>query len=130
MVRDGKALSAAGGADVILRTSNSNDAIVDCIQRLRPDGRFVLMGVESKPLQLSPIDLILRRIWILGSTQNHPESLYEALDFAAKGRVKVIAETYRLDDIGKAYDRVVSGQVGFGALITPSAVESLRSNVQ
>jgi alcohol dehydrogenase len=119
VVRDGKGLSAAGGADVILGTSNSNDAMVDCIQGLRPDGRFVLMGVESKPLQLSPIDLILRRLRILGSTQNHPEYLYEALDFAAKGRVKVIAETYRLDDIGKAYDRVVSGQVRFRAVITP-----------
>ncbi len=119
VVRDGKGLSAAGGADVILGTSNSNDAMVDCIQGLRPDGRFVLMGVESKPLQLSPIDLILRRIRILGSTQNHPEYLYEALDYAAKGRVKVIAETYRLDDIGKAYDRVVSGQVRFRAVITP-----------
>jgi alcohol dehydrogenase len=41
------------------------------------------------------------------------------LDYAAKGRVKVIAETYRLDDIGKAYDRVVSGQVRFRAVITP-----------
>ena len=119
VVRGGKGLTAAGGADVLLGTSNSNDAMVDCIQGLRPDGRFVLMGVESKPLQLSPIDLILRRIRILGSSQNHPEYLYEALDFAAKGRVKVIAETYRLDDIGKAYDRVVSGQVRFRAVITP-----------
>ena len=44
VVRDGKGLLAAGGADVILGTSNSNDAMVDCIQGLRPDGRFVLDG--------------------------------------------------------------------------------------
>ena len=93
--------------------------MVDCIQGLRPDGRFVLMGVESKPLQLSPIDFILRRIRILGSTQNHPEYLYEALDFAAKGKVKVVAEMYRLEDIAKAYDRVVSGPVRFRAVILP-----------
>jgi dehydrogenase len=119
VVRDGKGLAATGGADVILGTSNSNDAMVDCLQGLRPDGRFVLMGFEGKPLQLSPVDFIMRRIRILGSSQNHPEYLYEALDYAVKGKVKVVAETYRLDDIAKAYDRVVNGQVRFRAVITP-----------
>jgi dehydrogenase len=119
VVRDGKGLTAAGGADVILGTSNSSDAMADCIQGLRPDGRFVLMGFEAKPLQLSPVDFITRRIRVLGSSQNHPEYLYEALDYAAKGRVKTIAETYRLDDIGKAYDRVVTGRVRFRAVIIP-----------
>jgi alcohol dehydrogenase len=119
VVRDGKGLTAAGGADVILGTSNSSDAMADCIQGLRPDGRFVLMGFEAKPLQLSPVDFITRRIRVLGSSQNHPEYLYEALDYAAKGRVKTIAETYRLDDIGKAYDRVVNGRVRFRAVIVP-----------
>ena len=119
VVRDGKSLIAAGGADVILGTSNSNDAMVDCVQGLRPDGRFVLMGFEAKPLQLSPVDFIMRRIRILGSSQNHPEYLYEALDYAAKRRVKTVVETYRLDEITKAYDRVVNGQVRFRAVIIP-----------
>jgi alcohol dehydrogenase len=119
VVRDGKGLIASGGADVILGTSNSNDAMVDCVQGLRPDGRFVLMGFEAKPLQLSPVDFITRRIRILGSSQNHPEYLYEALDYAAKRRVKTVVETYRLDEIGKAYDRVVNGRVRFRAVITP-----------
>jgi D-arabinose 1-dehydrogenase-like Zn-dependent alcohol dehydrogenase len=39
-----------------------------------------------------------------------PECLYEALDFAAKGEVKVIAETYKLDEAPKAYRRVVEGK--------------------
>ncbi len=119
VVRDGKGLSAVGGADVILGTSNSNDAMVDCIQGLRPDGRFVLMGFEAKPLQLSPVDFIVKRIRVLGSTQNHPEHLYEALDYAAKGKVRIIAETYPLGEITKAYDRVVNGKVRFRAVIMP-----------
>ena len=119
VVRDGKGLMAAGGADVVLGTSNSNDAMVDCLQGLRPDGRFVLMGFEAKPLQLSSVDFITRRIRILGSSQNHPEYLYEALDYAAKGKVKTVVEIYRLDEISKAYDRVVNGRVRFRAVITP-----------
>ena len=118
VVRDGSGLAQAGGADVILGTSNSNDAMADSVQGLRPDGRLVVMGFEAKPLPISPVDLIMKRVRILGSQQNGPEYLYEALNIAAKGKVKVIAETYKLDEIGKAYERVAAGKVRFRAVVT------------
>jgi D-arabinose 1-dehydrogenase-like Zn-dependent alcohol dehydrogenase len=117
IVRDGKGLAAAGGVDVILGTSNSNDAMADAIQGLRPDGRLVVMGFEAKPLPVSPVDLILRRIKVVGSQQNGREYLYEALDYVAKGRVKVIEETYPLAEVNKAYDRVAEGKVRFRAVV-------------
>ena len=49
IVRDGKGLAAAGGADVILSTSDSTKSMVDSIQGLRPDGRLVIMGVGAEP---------------------------------------------------------------------------------
>ena len=119
IVRDGKGLAMAGGADVILGTSNSVDATADSIAGLRPDGRLVLMGFENKPLPVHPGDLIARRIRILGSQQNDREYLYEALQIAASGKVKVMTETYSLDEIGKAYERVAEGKVRFRAKITP-----------
>jgi len=74
-VRDGKGLAAVGGADVILGTSNSVDAMADSIAGLRPDGRLVLMGFENKPLAVHPGDLIMRRIRILGSQQKRSRIL-------------------------------------------------------
>ena len=91
--------------------------MADTIQGLRPDGRLVVMGFDPKPLQVSLADLITRRIRIIGSQQNGPEYLYEALSFVAAGKVKVMAETYRLDEINTAYERVERGQVRFRALI-------------
>jgi D-arabinose 1-dehydrogenase-like Zn-dependent alcohol dehydrogenase len=117
IVRDGPGLAAAGGADVILGTSNSTDAMADSIQGLRPDGRFVLMGFEAKPLPISPGDFIMRRLRLLGSQQNHTEYLYEALAYDATGKVKVLTETYRLDEIVRAYDKVAEGKVRFRAVI-------------
>ena len=99
IVRDGESLGKAGGADVVLGTSNSADAMADAIKGLRPDGRLVVMGFEPKPLPLSIGDLIMRRIRVLGSQQNGREYLYEALKFVAEGKVKVLAETYALTDI-------------------------------
>ena len=48
-----------------------------------------------------------------------PEHLYEALDYAAKGKVRVMAETYPLSDIARAYERVKAGAVRFRAVILP-----------
>src|SRR5881396_940040 len=118
IVRDGKSLAAAGGADMILSTSNSTKSMVDSIQGLRPDGRLVTMGADAEPLTISLMDLISKRIRIIGSQKNGPEYLYEALDFVAKGKVKTIVETYPLAEAPKAYDRVAEGKARFRAVLT------------
>src|SRR3984957_4737890 len=118
IVRDGKGLADAGGADIILSTSNSTKSMVDSLKALRPDGRFIVMGADAEPISISPMDLLVKRIRIIGSQQNGPEYLYEALDFVAKGKVKTIVETYPLAEAAKAYDRVAEGKARFRAVLT------------
>jgi alcohol dehydrogenase len=117
IVRDGKGLAEAGGADIILSTTNSAKSMAESIQGLRPDGRIVTMGADAQPISVALMDLIGRRIQVIGSTQNDREHLYEALDYAAKGKVKVIAETYPLAEARKAYERVAEGKVRFRAVL-------------
>src|SRR5262249_12928796 len=118
VVRAGNRLAAAGGADIILSTSNSTKSMVDSIQGLRPDGRFIVMGADAEPLSLSLIELLFKRIRIIGSQQNGPEYLYEALDYVAQGKVKSIIETYPLAEAAKAYERVGDGKARFRAVLT------------
>jgi D-arabinose 1-dehydrogenase-like Zn-dependent alcohol dehydrogenase len=118
IVRDGKSLAAAGGADVILSTTNSTKSMVDSIQGLRPEGRLVTMGVDVEPVSVSLVDLLVKRMRIIGSSQNGPEYLYEALDFVSQGKVKTIIETYPLAEAPKAYQRVVDGKARFRAVLT------------
>jgi alcohol dehydrogenase len=118
IVRDGKGLSEAGGADIILSTSNSTKAMADSIQGLRPDGRFIVMGADVEPLALSLIEMLFKRIKIVGSQQNGPEYLYEALDYVARGKVKSVVETYPLAEAAKAYERVAEGKARFRAVLT------------
>src|ERR1700676_4312214 len=109
IVRGGKRLAALGGADIILSTTNSTKAMADRIEGLRPDGRLVTMGTDAEPIPVSPEDLIGRRIQVIGSSQNGPEYLYEALDFVAKGKVRAAVERGAPADAPKAYQRVVEG---------------------
>lgn len=117
VVADGEGLRNAGGADVILATSNSYKAMMDSVKGLRPDGRLMWMGISGEAMQV-PQELFYKRGRIIASTQNSREHLYEALDYVAKGKVKALVETYTFDQIGKAYDRVVNGKVRYRAVIT------------
>ncbi len=120
VVSDGEALLKDGeGADVILATSNSYKATADAIKGVRPDGRVMLMGVSStETLTISP-EILFKRARIIGSTQNDREHLYEALDYVAKGKVKVMTETFPLEEISNAYDKVANGNVRFKAVVEP-----------
>ena len=120
VVPDGDILLKDGGADVILSTSNSYKTTADSIKALRPDGRIILMGVSTTdPLAISP-EILFKRGHIIGSTQNDREHLYEALDYVAKGKVRVMTEIFPLEDITNAYDKVANGNVRFKAVIHPS----------
>jgi D-arabinose 1-dehydrogenase-like Zn-dependent alcohol dehydrogenase len=87
---------------------------------IRPDGRVILMGVSpTESLTTSP-EILFKRVRIIGSTQNDRAHLYEALDYVAKGKVKVMTEIFPLDEISNAYDKVADGNVRFKAVIRPT----------
>src|SRR5215467_5288817 len=118
VVSDGQGLRGAGGADVILATSNSYKAAADTLRGLRPDGRLMFIGASDEPFTIpSPGEFLMNRHQIIGSNQNGREYLYEALDYVAKGKVKVMAETFHLDDVAHAYEKVANGKVRFRAVI-------------
>ena len=112
---------------MILSTSNSYTTTAESIKALRPDGRIILMGVSSTdPLTISP-EILFKRGRIIGSTQNDREHLYEALDYVAKGKVKVMTEIFPLEDITNAYDKVANGNVRFKAVTTAEKVRGFVS---
>ena len=57
---------------------------------------------------------------IIGSfVSRNREYLYGALDYVAKGKVKVMTEIFPLEEISNAYDKVDNGNVRFKAIIEP-----------
>jgi D-arabinose 1-dehydrogenase-like Zn-dependent alcohol dehydrogenase len=117
LLKEGRNVSSdggsGGGADVILATCNSYKATADSIKGLRPVGRLVLMRISTtEPFTISP-EILFNHSRIIGSTQNDREHLYEALDYAARGKVRVMTEIFPLKEISDAYDIVANGNVRF-----------------
>lgn len=82
-------------------------------------GRVILMGVSSTEILTVSPEILFKRARIIGSTQNDREHLYEALDYVAKVKVKVMTEIFPLEEISNAYDKVAKGNVRFKAVIDP-----------
>ena len=109
----------AGGADVTLATTNTYKAAADSLKGLRPDGRLVLLAISDDPFVIAnEFEVMGLRLQIIGSQQNDREYLYEALDYIAKGKVKVMIETFPLEDAADAYEKMASGKVRFRAAVT------------
>jgi D-arabinose 1-dehydrogenase-like Zn-dependent alcohol dehydrogenase len=113
----GQALLDAGGADVILGTTNSAAQATQALRGLRPEGRMVNMGLLDGPIQADPMHFLSEQVRLIGSKQNHRRDLVEALDLAASGKVKPRIEVYPLDRINEARDRLEAGKVRYRAVI-------------
>ena len=113
----GRALVDAGGADVILGTTNSAAHVTQALRGLRPEGRLVNMGLADGPIQADAMQFLGAQVRLIGSRQNQRRDLVEALHLAASGRVKPMVEIYPLDRINDARERLEAGKVRYRAVI-------------
>jgi D-arabinose 1-dehydrogenase-like Zn-dependent alcohol dehydrogenase len=113
----GAALQAAGGADVILSTTNSAKQISAAFAGLRPQGRFVNMGVPDGPLMINPMQLLFGQRQLRGSSQDERSDLFETLTLAAAGKVKPKIELYPLARANEVRERLEAGKVRYRAVL-------------
>ena len=113
----GKALRDAGGADIVLSTTNSARQIASTFAGLRPGGRFINMGLPDGPIAIDPMVLMFGQRQLRGSSQDERSDLYEALQLVASGKVKPIVETYPLARANDARERLESGKVRYRAVL-------------
>ena len=113
----GQALLKAGGADVILATSNSAEHVQQAISGLRPEGRLVMMGIHGPVTITDVMSFLLGQKRLVGSTQNWRKDLVEALELVAAGKVKPRIETYPLDKINEVRERLEGGKVRYRAVL-------------
>ena len=117
----GKALNEAGGANIILSTTNSAKQISAAFAGLRPGGRFVNMGVPDAPIEINPMVLMFGQRQLRGSSQDERSDLFEALSLVAAGKVKPIIETYPLARANEVRERLEAGKVRYRAVLQLSA---------
>jgi len=113
----GKVLAAAGGADIILSTTNSAKQISATFTGLRPNGRLVNMGMPDGPLVIDSFALTFGQRQLRGSSQDKRKDLYDALQLVAKGKVKPMLELYPIEQLNDVLERLAAGKVRYRAVL-------------
>jgi len=111
-------LQKLGGAQAILATAPSSKAMSELIDGLAPTGKFVVVGISSDPIEVTPLQLITGERSLQGSAVGTPTDSEDTLNFSALTGVRPMIETYPLARAAEAYDRMMSGKAQFRVVLT------------
>jgi D-arabinose 1-dehydrogenase-like Zn-dependent alcohol dehydrogenase len=113
-----EALQKLGGAQVILATAPSSKAMSELIDGLAPNGKLMVIGVASDPIEVTPVQLVsgsrVIQGWASGTTADEEDTLR----FAALTGVRPMIETYPLEKAAEGYARMMSGKAQFRVVLT------------
>jgi alcohol dehydrogenase (NADP+) len=112
----------AGSFDFILDTVSARHDLDSLLVLLKRDGTLTLVGAPPEPPTVTPFNLIMRRRQMAGSLIGGIPETQEMLDFCAKGGLAADVEVIPIQDIEKAYARMLKGDVKYRFVIDMSSL--------
>ena len=105
-------LKASGeGCHGVLVTAVSPKAFEQAVSIVRRGGTMVLNGLPPGKFDLSIFDMVLEGITVRGSIVGTRLDLKEALDIAARGKVKAHISVEPLENINEIFERMEHGKI-------------------
>lgn len=115
------ALQKLGGARLVLATAPDSKAMSALIDGLAGHGKLMVVGASFDPLNVSPVQLILRERLIEGWASGTAKDSEDALQFSALSGVRPMIERYPLEKAADAYEQMISGRARFRVVLTMGA---------
>ncbi|HXK01441.1 MAG TPA: alcohol dehydrogenase [Verrucomicrobiae bacterium] len=110
-------LQKLGGAKVVLATVTNGDAMAAAVGGLAVNGTFMVIGAAG-PMTVSPMFLLLGKRSVKGWYSGTSIDSQDTLDFSVLTGVRSMNESYPLDRVSEAYDRMASGKARFRVVLT------------
>ena len=111
-------LQKMGGARAILSTAPSGKAMSAMVDGLGVNGRLMVIGAATDPIEVSPVQLIGKKRSIQGWAAGSSIDSEDTLRFSAMSGVRPMIEKFPLARAAEAYDRMISGKARFRVVIT------------
>src|ERR1700736_3939849 len=106
-----------GGAKVILATATSGEAMSAVQGGLAVNGTLLIVGAAAS-MQVSPMSLLAGCRTIKGWYSGTSIDSQDTLAFSLRAGVRPMIETYPLERVAEAYDRMMSGKARFRVVLT------------
>ena len=110
-------LQRLGGAKVILATATSGQAMSAVQGGLGVEGTMLVIGAADS-LQVSPMLLLTGCRSVKGWYSGTSIDSEDTLAFSARTGVRSMNETFPLERVSEAYDRMMSGKARFRVVLT------------
>jgi D-arabinose 1-dehydrogenase-like Zn-dependent alcohol dehydrogenase len=112
------ALQKLGGARVVLATAPDSKSISALADGLAKNGKLLIVGADSQPLSITPLQLIMARRGIQGWPSGSAIDSEDTMQFSSLHGVRPMIERYPLEKAKEAYEQMMSGRVRFRAVLT------------
>src|SRR6266700_3650956 len=110
-------LQKLGGAQVILATATSGEAMSAVQGGLAVKGTLLIVGA-AESMQVSPLLLLMGCRSIKGWYSGTSIDSQDTLAFSARAGVRSMNETFPLERVSEAYDRMMSGKARCRVVLT------------
>ncbi|MFD7880009.1 alcohol dehydrogenase catalytic domain-containing protein [Streptomyces sp. NPDC059766] len=117
----GAALTALGGASVIVATASSGASMNPLIRGLAPNGRLVVVGAAPDPLSIATPDLIFGTRSLVGSLTGSSIENEDNLAFSLAHGIRPSVEVMPFTRAPEAYERMLSGDARFRVVLDTTA---------
>ncbi len=114
--------------------ANTLHFVLDCVSAqhdvnaylklLRTDGTLALVGAPEPPVPLAAFSLIPGRKSFAGSTIGGIAETQEMLDFCGEHNITADIELIKIQDINKAYERLLKGDVKYRFVIDMASLKA------
>ncbi|MFI9601215.1 zinc-binding dehydrogenase [Streptomyces sp. NPDC052043] len=118
----GAALADLGGADHVVCTASSTEALDELATGLRAHGRLTLVGVDDGSLCLPVGRLVSQGLSVTGHLTGSARDTEEAMAFAVTNGVRPMIERMPLREAGEAVSRLRSAAPRFRVVLDPAQV--------
>lgn len=99
-----------GGADAAVVFSAAQAAYDSATKVLKMGGILMVVGLPSKPLQFSALDLMRKLYEIRSESTGPPQQMPRAIEFVSKHEIKPKVQLYKLDQINEMIDLMKTGK--------------------
>ncbi|HEX9025985.1 MAG TPA: hypothetical protein VF839_05930 [Clostridium sp.] len=96
----------------------SSKAVSELVNGLSFDGKLVIVAGIDEPIQVSATQLLVGRKSIQGWLATEPNVRKDTIDFSLLTNVHPMIETFPLEQIDLAYEKMMNAKVHFRAVLT------------
>lgn len=116
----GKQLQDLGGAACILLTAPNKELVPQLMNGLGALGKLVVLAAMDGPAEIDTNSMLMKGLSVVAWPSGHAQDSEDTIKFAQVHDVKVMTESFKLEEANEALQKMNEGKIRFRGVLTPN----------